>query len=181
MLPVMQGSDPDRIALLGSMSRTLTPTVSVGWAAAPRRLAHRLRDTPPHPAGPPALTQLALAHFLESGAYDRHLHSSRRRLRARRDALLAALEREMPGCRIRGAQAGMHLLLDLPPGTTTAAVVAAAGRRDLQLADINHLRFEPDPRESRLQVGYSNLADTLVDEAVSVLAEAIRRSKTPSS
>jgi GntR family transcriptional regulator / MocR family aminotransferase len=171
-LPAIQGAGPDRVALLGSMSRTLTPAVGVGWVAAPRRLVPSLRATQP---GPPALTQLALAHLLESGGYDRHLRASRQRFRARRNALLAALARELPGCPVQGGHAGLHLVLQLPPGTPGAAVIAAAQRHDMRLCDINDTRFQPDPEESRLQVGYGNLADSLVGEAVTVLAEVIHQ------
>lgn len=174
-LPAMHGSDPDRIALLGSMSRTLTPTVNVGWVVAPRRLVPSVRAAPQVPTGPPALTQLALAHFMESGAYDRHLRASRQRFRARRNALVAALERELPGCRIRGAETGLHLLLELPAGSDKSAILAAVERRDMQLCNIDDTTMRPDPAESRLQVGYGNLADALVDEAVAVLADVIRR------
>ena len=89
-LPPMQGTDRDRVALLGSMSRTMTPTVNIGWVVASRRWVQAIRTDPKVPLSPPALTQLALARFIESGAYDRHLRRSRLHFRARRAALLAA-------------------------------------------------------------------------------------------
>lgn len=173
VLPVMQGSDPDRVALLGSMSRTMTPSVNVGWVVAPRRLVPSVRSAPPLTPGPPALTQLALAYFLESGGYDRHLRTSRQRFRRRRDTLLAALARELPECPVSGAPIGLHLLIELPPGTDRAAVLAAAERRDVRLCNLDDARVEPDPAERRIQIGYGNLADPLVTEAVAVLADVI--------
>jgi GntR family transcriptional regulator/MocR family aminotransferase len=174
-VPAMQGKDPDHVALLGSMSRTMTPTVNVGWVVAPRRLVRLVRAGPQLPVGPPALTQLALALFLESGAYDRHLRASRQRFRVRRNALIAALRRELPQCRISGAGAGLHLILELPAGSDTRAVLAAAPRHDLRLCDIDETRFLPDPQEFRITVGYGNLADAVVDEAVAVLARLVRQ------
>ena len=176
-LPAMQGTDRNRVALLGSMSRTLTPAVNIGWVVAPRRWVQAIRTDPKVPLIPPALTQLALAHFIESGAYDRHLRRSRQRFRARRAALLAALERTLPECRVRGAEAGLHLLPELPAGSDPAAIIAEAKRRDMLLCDIDELRFRPEPGESRL--GYGNLNDAVVDEAVAVLAEVIRRTPLP--
>lgn len=173
-LPTMQGADPGRVALLGSMSRTLTPTINVGWVVAPRRLVPLVRAAAPLPPGPPAMTQLALAHLMESGAYDRHLRTSRQRFRARRNALITALQRHLLECRVSGAHAGLHLVLDLPAGSDRAVILAAAEQRDMRLCNIDDTRFQPDPQELRLQVGYGNLADTLVDEAVTVLADVIR-------
>jgi GntR family transcriptional regulator/MocR family aminotransferase len=112
----MQGTDPRHVALLGSMSRSLTPTVNVGWAVLPRRWRSADLTEPWRVTSAPALNQLALAHFIESGSYDRHLRDSRRRFRARRDALLSALESALPEVRITGRSAGLHLLLTLPPG-----------------------------------------------------------------
>ena len=171
--PVLQGADRDRVALLGSMSRTLNPTVSIGWVVAPRRLTSGVRTGRGLPVSPPALNQLALAHFMESGAYDRHLRASRQRFRARRVALAGALARELPGYRVRGGQAGLDLLLDLPPGTDTAAILAAAQQRDMRLGTLDALRLVPEPGAPGLLLGYGNLSDRLVDEAVAVLADIL--------
>jgi DNA-binding transcriptional MocR family regulator len=109
---------------------------------------------------------------------DRHLHTSRLRFRARRAALLAALERRIPECRISGAETGLHLLLELPAGSDAHAILAEAPRRDMRLCDMDELRFESAPAENRLMLGYGNLNDSVVDEAVAVLAEVIRQAGT---
>ncbi len=179
-LPAMQGADRRRVAMLGSMSRVLTPTISVGWVITPPywldavRKAYQPTHAPLAPS-PPALTQLALAHFMAEGAYDRHLRSLRLRLRRRRDALLNALERQLPGYQVRGAQAGMHLLLELPAGTDVSGLVAAAKRRDMEFCDAEETFFQPAPHQPLLPVGYANLNDTVIDEAVAALADLIKR------
>jgi GntR family transcriptional regulator/MocR family aminotransferase len=119
---------------------------------------------------PPALNQLALALFMESGAYDRHLRASRRRFRARRDALVGALQRQLPGYPVHGADAGLDLLLELPPGSDATAIVASAGRQDMWLCSVDDLRFQSEPGTPGLVLGYGNLNDSVVDEAVAVLA-----------
>ena len=133
-LPVMQGSDRRRVALLGSMSRSLTPTVNVGWVVAPPHLVAAVRTANKPAPVPPALTELALAHFMESGAYDRHLRDSRQRFRCRRNALLAALARRLRRYPVRAVGAGLHLVLELPAGTDIPALIAAAKRQDMELA-----------------------------------------------
>jgi GntR family transcriptional regulator/MocR family aminotransferase len=175
-LPAMQGADPRHVALLGSMSRTMTPTVNVGWVVAPRRWVQAARADQQQTATAPALNQLALAHFLESGAYDRHLRSSRQRFRARRDALLAAFAQGLPECRIRGQQAGLHFLVELPEGAVGSEIMAGAARRGMELCDTNSTRLYGAVDEHRIQVGYGNLPDSLVAEAVDVLVELVRAS-----
>jgi GntR family transcriptional regulator/MocR family aminotransferase len=170
MPAVVQGAGRDRVFLLGSMSRTLNPTVSIGWVVAPPRLVGEVRTGRGLPVSPPVLNQLALAQFMESGAYDRHLRASRQRFRARRNALIGALQRALPGYGVRGAQAGLDLLLDLPAGTDAAAVVKQAERQDMLLGNLDDLRLVSEPGAPGLLLGYGNLSDRLVDEAVAVLA-----------
>jgi GntR family transcriptional regulator/MocR family aminotransferase len=173
-LPAMQGTDPRRVALIGSMSRTMTPTVNVGWAVVPGRWLAGLHAEPWMAATAPALNQLALAHFIESGSYDRHLRTSRQRFRARRDALVAALARELPQARIGGQRAGLHLVLDLPPEVSARRVVAVAPKHGIELCDMNLLRLAGDPDDGQLLVGYGNLADSQLTEAVAALVELVR-------
>ncbi len=172
-LAVMQGTDRQRVALLGSVNRTLNPTVGIGWVVAPQRWVGAVRADREIPVSPPALNQLALALFMESGAYDRHLRASRRRFRARRDALVAALHRQLPGYPVHGADAGLDLLLELPPGSDAAAIVANAQRQDMWLCSVDDLRFQSEPGTPGLVLGFGNLNDSVVQEAVAVLARLL--------
>jgi len=173
-LATIQGSEPGRVFLLGSMSKTLSPTVSVGWVVAPRRWVPAVRTEYEISAMPTTLNQLALAHFMESGAYDRYLRASRQRLRVRRAALADALRRRLPQCRVSDHESGLDLVLELPPGTDADAVFAAAERRDMVLCDLNGLFLEPVPdSHPRLLLGYGNLNDSVIDEAVGILSDII--------
>ena len=125
---------------------------------------------------PPALNQLALVQLMQSGAYGRHLRASRQRYRARRNTLLDALRRHLPGYRVRGAEAGLELLLELPPGTDVTAILRAAARRGIELANLDEKRLQPEPLDLGLLIGYGNIKDTSIDGAVAALAEVIRAS-----
>ena len=106
---------------MSSISKTLAPALRIGWLVAPPALG----GADPHEKatddrGTPVLTQLGLAVMLERGELDRHVRSTRLVYRRRRDALIAALARHLPELRPRGAAAGLHLLVDLPPRSTRA-------------------------------------------------------------
>ena len=124
---MIQGTAKDRVALLGSMSTVLGPTVGIGWVVAPRRWVQAVRAEHEIQVLPPALNQLALVQLMQSGAYDRHLRASRQRFRARRNVLLEALGRYLPGYRVRGAEAGVAVLIELPGRDRRARDLA--GRR----------------------------------------------------
>jgi GntR family transcriptional regulator/MocR family aminotransferase len=111
---------------------------------------------------------------MQSGAYDRHLRASRQRYRARRNALTGALRRHLPEYRVRGAEAGLQLLLELPPGTDVAAILRAAARRGIELCNLYELQLQPEPMDPGLLVGYGNVKDAMIDEAIAALAQVIR-------
>lgn len=166
----LQGMAPDRVVLTGSVSKTLSPALGLGWLVAPARFNALLRA---EVAGvPPVLDQLTFAELIESGGYDRHLRGARQRYRARRDALLEALAERLPRCEPSGAAAGLHLLLRLPEGVTGTEVVARARGGGLEVADLHRYRIEP-AEDDTLVLGYANLPDTAVHAAVDVLARAV--------
>jgi GntR family transcriptional regulator / MocR family aminotransferase len=171
--PVMQGTGSGRVALIGSMSLALGPTVNIGWVVAPRRWVPAVRAEQEIQLLPPALNQLALVQLMRSGDYDRHLRSSRRRYRARRNALLDALQRRLPGYRVRGTEAGLQFLLELPADANVTAIMQAAACRGIELCNLGELEFQPDASRPGLLVGYGNLRDSAVDAAVAALAEVI--------
>ncbi|MGW1025598.1 MocR-like pyridoxine biosynthesis transcription factor PdxR [Streptomyces sp. NPDC002577] len=170
----MQGMEPRRVALLGSVSKTLGPSVGIGWIVTPPRWTTALHAEDPLLLMPPVLNQLALASMLESGAYDRHLREARTRFRRRRAALIQVLD-AIPGCTVRAAEAGLHVLLDLPPGTDAAALLATISRRGLAAASLDAFRIRPaHEAQPTLVLGYGNLADQSVSAAAHLLADALQ-------
>jgi GntR family transcriptional regulator/MocR family aminotransferase len=123
--------------------------------------------------GSPTLDQLALARLLDSGAYDRHLRGARRRYRARRDALVAALAEHLPGARVTGLAAGLHATVRLPAPVDGLALMAAAKRRSVGVYPIGYGYMTPRPVDDGLVLGYANLAEPAIDEGIRRLALAL--------
>lgn len=131
----LQGMAPERVALMGSLSKTLSPAMRIGWAVVPPDLLDGLYAAEAVGSPPPVIDQAAFSRFLESGSYDRHLRASRLRYRRRRDTLLTEIAERLPHHRVSGAAAGFHLLLHLT-GCAAGDVVRAAARRDVRLVDL---------------------------------------------
>ncbi|MBX9246471.1 PLP-dependent aminotransferase family protein, partial [Actinotalea ferrariae] len=171
----LQRLDPERVLLLGSLSKTLAPAFGLGWAVVPEAWRGRVVEAAGEGAGSSVVDQLTFAQLLASGAYDRHLRATRTRYRRRRDAVLAALSRALPGARASGLAAGLHLVLHLGDDAPDAAdVVRHAARRDVAVVDLRRYQAEPADRSRSLVLGYGNLADARVEEAVDRLAAAVR-------
>jgi GntR family transcriptional regulator/MocR family aminotransferase len=170
----LQGLAPDQVAYIGTASKTLAPGIRLGWLALPPALvadfaAAKLRSD----RGSSTLDQLAFADFLESGEFDRHLRRMRAIYRERHDALVEALTDRLPGLRIGGAEAGLHLVAWLPDELDEDAVVAAAAARDVKIVGVGRYRLSPD-RPGGLLLGYSDLGVAAIRRGVDLLAAAIK-------
>jgi GntR family transcriptional regulator / MocR family aminotransferase len=168
----VQGLAPDLVAYAGSTSKTLAPGLRLGWLVVPDDLLDAVTAAKESDdLGTPVVEQLALADFLERGELDRHLRRTRSIYRARRDALVDALERLLPDCPPAGVAAGLHLVVHLPAGTDEQAVLDAARSRGLGLSGISEHRVEPGP--PALLLGYGRLPEPAIEAAVRLLADSL--------
>ncbi|WP_411101272.1 PLP-dependent aminotransferase family protein [Streptomyces sp. cmx-4-9] len=155
----LQGLDPDRVVYLGTASKSLAPGLRMGWMVVPPGLLDEVTAAMGGLGGTPGvLDQLTLAEFLTSGAYDRHVRGMRLRYRRRRDAMVAAVSGRVA---VSGIAAGLHAVLDLPPGTERTALQSAAWQ-DLALQGLSAFRH-PDadlPPRDALVVGYGTPPDS---------------------
>ncbi|MFB8187878.1 PLP-dependent aminotransferase family protein [Microbacterium sp. NPDC055988] len=167
-VPALQRLAPDRVALIGSLSKSVSPALGLGWMLLPPDIAPA-----PSPSTPSLIDQAALAHFVTQGDFERHLRASRTRFRRRRQRLLDALTIELPELSVAGISAGMHLVLTLPSHVPASAVVDAGASEGLALTSLRRYTDATD-RPDALVLGYGDLDDALVEEAVARLAALVR-------
>jgi GntR family transcriptional regulator/MocR family aminotransferase len=168
----IQGLSPDDVIYAGSASKTLAPGLRLGWLIAPSRLVDQIADLKKAiDRGSPSLEQLAFADFLSHGEFDRHLRRMRPIYRARRDALLLALQRHLPAVRPVGASAGLHVLAWLPAGVDEADVVARSAERGVNVEPL--APFWADGGPPGLLFGYGGIAENDIDEGVRIIASVL--------
>ncbi|SEQ66559.1 PLP-dependent aminotransferase family protein [Streptomyces radiopugnans] len=187
----LQGLDPERVVYLGTASKSLAPGLRLGWMVVPESLLGpvlAVRRETVETCG--ALDQLTLADFVDSGAYDRHVRAMRLRYRRRRDQLVAALAEHAPAVRVTGIAAGLHAVLELPPGTE-GPVLEEAGRAGVAVEGLARFRHPaaPEPGAGRpgsgrewsrpgrdaLVVGYGTPPEHGFSSAVEALCAVLRR------
>jgi GntR family transcriptional regulator/MocR family aminotransferase len=174
----LQALSPERVAYLGSASKSLSPVLRLGWMALPVDLVE-----PVIAAGGgqqfyvDGIAQLTMAEFISSGAYDKHIRRMRLRYRRRRDELVTALSGFDIG--ISGLDAGINVMLTLPDGSEHE-VLQRAGEAGIALQGLSLMRHPltapATPRPDGVIVGFGTPAAHAFPAAVEALCEVLTAS-----
>ncbi|WP_405613370.1 PLP-dependent aminotransferase family protein [Streptomyces sp. NBC_01508] len=171
----LQGLDPERVVYMGTASKSLAPGLRLAWMVLPKVLVGEVIEAKGEVAAvPSAMDQLTLAEFISSGAYGRHVRSMRLRYRRRRDQLVEALAEHAPESRVTGIAAGLHAVVELPPGTGERPMIDAAARQGLALQGLSGFRHPSvPPGRDALVVGYGAPTDSAWAGALAALCRVL--------
>lgn len=129
-VPSLKALDPTGIVFhLGTFSKLVAPGLRIGWVAAEAPLIARLIQLKSDGGSSP-LVQRIIYEFARSDAFPAHVERVRALYRERRDAMVAAIYRELPGATLHLPEGGYYVWVTLPPqvdGDSFAARAAAAG------------------------------------------------------
>ncbi|MGO4700639.1 PLP-dependent aminotransferase family protein [Dyella sp. 2RAB6] len=173
----MQGLVSDAPVLyVGSFSKTMFPALRIGFVVLPGALmptvAAALRELQ---RGAQRHAQLALADFIDSGEYARHLGRMRRLYRDRRHALLEALERFFSiEHRVEGGPCGLHLMIRLPPRYPDRELVGAARAHGMGALALSSFAMKPKSTDNGLVLGYGNTPEHMYEPLLRTLAKLAR-------
>lgn len=168
----LQPLAPDHVVYVASLSKTLAPALRLGWLIPPRRLHDRLVERRwATDLGSPAVPQLVLAELLRSGALERHLRTMRGRHRTRRDAAVSAIHEHLPGLRVTGIAAGLHVVVLLPEHLDDEQVAARARDAGVLVQPLSVHRGRPGP--PGLVLSYAAHPPARFAAAVAVLATVV--------
>ncbi|MGG1947960.1 PLP-dependent aminotransferase family protein [Trinickia sp. NRRL B-1857] len=177
LVGAMQGLVPQAPVLyVGTFSKTLFPSLRLGFLVLPAALATPaaalLRETL---RGGHRYEQLALAEFIESGQFSRHLGRMRRLYKRRQDALRAALKQylDVPHV-VAGGDSGMHLTIRLPADCSDERIAQAARAYDMAPMPLSRFALSARPENNGLVIGYGNTSESLFVPLIQRLAQLIR-------
>jgi GntR family transcriptional regulator/MocR family aminotransferase len=174
-LPALQGLDGEaRTVYLGTFSKVLFPSLRLGYIVVPGDLvdafvsARALADR-----HGPSVEQAALADFIAQGHFARHIRRTRALYAERRDALIAAVRRELNGLiELAASDAGMHMVGWLPAGMDDRAASRRAAAHGVDAPPLSAYAIEPRPRGGLL-LGYAAVGEREIVEGVRRLAAAL--------
>ena len=130
----LQGEDRyARVIYIGTFSKTLYPSLRVGYVVMPPDLVDRFVAVRlAMDVYPSDLFQAVLSDFIQEGHYSRHLRRTRLLYRERREILVKSLRKHFGSAlEIRGEESGLHLVATLPRGFDDQQVAKLAAERNV--------------------------------------------------
>jgi GntR family transcriptional regulator/MocR family aminotransferase len=173
--PALSSLDQDgRVIHIGSFSKTISPTLRLGFLVAPVELIPRFAEVAACLAPPPGpAVQLAIAEFMREGHYMRHLRRTKRDYIAKRQALLDCLQASIGADHL--AAPGLAVLLKLPAGTLDLAISREASAFGMSPSPLSPWYAPPGRAESGLLLGIATTPTRNLARSCERLIEIIRR------
>lgn len=161
-IPSLMSADAaGRVIYINTFSKSIAPSVRVGYMVLPPALAARYREEMSfYTCAAPALEQYVVERFLTLGYYDRHISRMKRSCRARRDRVIALLRKSALAERVTilEADAGLHFLLRVRTNESDAALKWALRRVGVRVACLSDYTYPGTTAEAHvLVINYSNV------------------------
>jgi 2-aminoadipate transaminase len=171
-LPTMLSLDRDEtVVYASSFSKTVCPGIRVGYLVGPAEIIASIvkRATSTY-ISPNMVSQAIVNEFCRSGALQRSIETVRTNLKARVDALVTALDRDLPDARFVAPEGGYFMWVELPEGTDVDKLFAAAGERGVTF--VKGTDFLLEGGHNTLRLAYSGVTPEQIDQGVGRLADA---------
>lgn len=174
----------ETVILAQTFSKSFSPGIRVGFGVLPQQLVKAVSDLKGNEDfGSAHLNQHILARVLKNGVYARHVETVRNSYRQKRNAMLAAAEREfagVPGASWVRASGGMYVWMKLPDHVETgfsSELFRRATQVDKVMYVPGELAYPMDwpqrPRcEMRLSFGVQSIEG--IEEGIRRLARAVK-------
>jgi 2-aminoadipate transaminase len=168
--------NPEGCVYLGSISKILAPGLRLGFIVAPTSLHPKLLQAKQAAdLHSPSFNQRMVSEVMKGGFLDRHVPTIRALYKSQRDAMLAALQREMQGLGVEwnSPDGGMFLWARLPQGASAIDLLPKAVEKGVAFVPgAPFYAAHPDLRTLRLSFVTASVQQ--IDTGIAALAAAIR-------
>jgi 2-aminoadipate transaminase len=170
---MLEHDEAGRVVYASSFSKTVCPGARVGYLVGPQAVIKQIQTIATNTyISPSMVSQSIVNQFARSGRMDGAVARVKTALRERRDALVAALERELPEARFTPPQGGYFMWVELPPAIDVAELEKAAAEREVIF--VKGTDFLLEGGANTLRLAYSGVTPEQIEEGVARLAEAVR-------
>ncbi|WP_288406861.1 PLP-dependent aminotransferase family protein [uncultured Herbaspirillum sp.] len=181
--PALKAIDHERrVIYIGSLSKTLSPGLRIGYIVAPAEVVLRLRVLRRlmirHPA---TNNQLAAALFISHGHYDRFLHQMREELARRAALLIAAVRTHLPMMDFTAPDGGSALWGRFAPEIDTRLLRQAAFEQGILIESGEAFCLHDPGHFNCLRLGFSSIQAERIEPGIAALAALLPRCRRRSS
>ena len=171
-IPTMLSQDEaGRVVYASSFSKTVCPGIRVGYLVGSQAVIKQIQTIATNTyISPNMVAQSIVNQFARSGRMDGAIETVKTALKARKDAVVAALQREIPEAKFANPSGGYFMWVELPEGVDVAELEKAAGQREVQF--VKGTDF--GGATNTLRLAYSGVTPEQIDEGITKLAEALR-------
>jgi GntR family transcriptional regulator, regulator for abcA and norABC len=158
--PLKANDKSGSVLYVGSLSKTVSPGLRIGWVVGPEPVIERLADIKMQTDyGSSSLSQWAAAEWISSGLYAEQLRFIRKELKERRDAMVHYLEKYFGGIASWNVpEGGFYIWVQLTSLAATRELFEKALKEGILLNPGN--LYGPDTSNYlRLSYSYASLAD----------------------
>ncbi len=172
----IQGLDPSRVVYIGTFSKTLCPSIRIGYIVLPPELVNRGREvkwfTDLHNS---SVEQLVLARFIADGHFARYVHVMKKIYQARRKTLVESLVRHLgDAVEVLGSPAGLHLCARFHGVCFTPELISRIEAGGVGLYPVEDHAIRKGRFEDTLIFGYGMLSAGQIEEGVAILSRGLR-------
>ncbi len=172
-IPALQGLDHNgKVIYMGAFSKSLSPAIRVSYMVLPENLMQEFLKKLPFIICPvPAVDQKVLTRFIQEGYFERHLNKMRNVYKKKRECLESSVEGTGSPMEIKGADAGLHLLLKVKNGMTERQLIDSAGSAGVRVYGVSkfYIKEQAAGQEPHVLLGYAAMNENEIKNAVQKL------------
>jgi GntR family transcriptional regulator/MocR family aminotransferase len=174
-VPLAKLDRSDRVIYTGTFSKTLAPSLRLGFMIAPSHLLEKISTFKwwiDH--GGVTHLQDALAQWIEDGTFERHVQRMRRVYKRRYELLASELVNAL-GDRVRivGDRVGMHVAVIVRTKCQSELIIARCCAKDVGVYLINGNVFGMARDERAFVLGFGNLHNKEIAYGIRTFAESV--------
>lgn len=160
------GLCPDRVIYMNTFSKSLAPSMRMGYMALPPALSEKfMRLFSSSANAVPLFEQKTLAAMLDGGYFERHLSRLKNYYRGIRSSLLKKLENLGDKCITEDTGSGLHLVARFPGAPSDEKIKSAAKEAGVNIRCLSDYLISPaDGYEKCAVINYSSLTEELLDK-----------------
>ena len=174
-LPALKSFDQHgRVIYVGSLSKSLSPGIRIGYLVADKTLVNELRKLRHlHYRHPPSNNQRITALFISQGYYDSHVRRMRRAYENKWLLMQRGIEDSLKGCEIHATVGSFCFWIGLPDAITSHSLVDLAAQHGILVESGDSLFMQENAPKNYIRLGFSAINSSKILQGLAILGQII--------